>query len=156
MADAVVAAEKAMIEAGQALNERRADAETELREVRQRHAPLIAAAERTYREAVQAHRAARSEATPDHEWEGRRVFREDVQRDNWSRTVIERKRIEGVVFTYRPGVDLGPGHKWNRPEIGQPYVRLLKKDGTPGAKTERLGGAKWGLVVAYPTKDTPQ
>ena len=85
------------------------------------------------------------DAQPPHEWDGRRVFRVETKCARWSRVVISMTRHEGVVETRR-GFTQFPGNtaRYNLPMMGAGFVRLLKKDGTPGLKFESLQG--WRLV----------
>lgn len=72
-------------------------------------------------------------ATPDHEWEGRKVFRmESVGRSYQRLTPI---RVEGIVETVRVGAQFAKNlSRYSTPNIGDVIVRLLKKDGSPGLK----------------------
>jgi hypothetical protein len=118
---------------------------TAFAEVEAFHGPVI---ERLRQERIAAEAAvaaAVSEVTPDHEWEGRRVFCEKKKWTSWG-SPSGPIRLDGVVFTYRPGVDLGQGHKYTSPRVGDPFVRLLKKDGKPGSKAVTLRSEKWQLV----------
>jgi hypothetical protein len=80
--------------------------------------------------------AAENAETKEHEWTGRLVE---------LRNRAEVKR--GIVYTYRHG-DQKPSAYFS-PEPGQPMVRLLKKDGTPGKRVEIMRDhykCKWVLV----------
>jgi hypothetical protein len=148
MSETIEQARAAIQAARQAMKVAEAGRAAAVSAVRDEWQPAIFAAERAEREAVAALAAAESAAAPDHEWTGKRVFRvEDIMAGGWSRTKVGEKRYEGIVETYRPGVALGRGHYCYT--FGEPIVRLLKKDGTPGAKTEGLKrsfGGDWQLV----------
>ena len=149
MTDAVQQAEAALTEARKALRETGAARDTAVNAVRDEWRLTVAAAERVEREAAAALAAAKSAAAPDHEWTGKKVFRieEEFARFSNPRRKIGETRFDGIVETYRPGTSLGRGHHVYT--IGTPIVRLLKKDGTPGAKTENLArtyGGEWKLA----------
>lgn len=101
--------------------------------VRAHHGPLIESARVRASEAARAHLAAQSQATPDHPWEGKTVTGPKGSWDLDSRTTVT-----GTVFTFRPGTDLGRGHTYSRPDVGDAYVRVHKKDGKPGSSSVRL------------------
>lgn len=112
----------------------------------------LSAASDVRREARMA-RIAAEDAQPDHEWEGRRVFRMEPQGRSYQR--LPDKRIEGIVETYRSTSDVPMSTpSYRLPAIGEAIVRLLKKDGTPGAKFEKLDrgcwSSKWQLVEDQP------
>jgi hypothetical protein len=140
MTDAIAAA-KAAVEAAHA-EQTRLDREEsrELGEVRERYREPKIAVARAYAEARRALAEAQSAAAPDHELEGKTVYRIERESHRFGSRFTD-KLVAGVVFTYRPGVDLGPGHTYNKPMVGDPMVRLLKKDGKPGAKCERFLGS---------------
>ena len=91
-------------------------------------------------------RIAAEDATPDHEWEGRRVFVMENAGPHWNRS---QKRVEGVVETVRSNTVFASNSSgWRKPAIGEPIVRMLKKDGSPALKFEsfyRTWGGKWAL-----------
>lgn len=123
-----------------------------LDEVRRVHDPLVRIATEHVGRARRALAEARSREAQGHEWEGRKVYRVKIVHVGslWHGHKRE-ERVEGIVFTYRHTDDLGPGHTYNRPQIGDPWVRLLKKDGTPSRKTARFltsGGAVDGWKLA--------
>jgi hypothetical protein len=91
---------------------------------------------------------------PDHPWAGKRVFRMALQGPSYLRRPA--KRIEGIVETRRSTTEF-PGNtaSYRKPQIGQGFVRLLKNDGTPGAKFELLGHhGEWKLVDEAAVADT--
>ncbi|WP_300573458.1 hypothetical protein [Phenylobacterium sp.] len=87
-------------------------------------------------------------ATAQHPWEGRRVFRLDPRGAVYGRRAPT--RVEGVVEVRRTGTAFpGNAATYSMPEMGDAFVRLLKKDGTPGAKFDRLHTGRsfpWKLV----------
>lgn len=94
---------------------------------------------------------AKSDAAQPHEWEGRKVTRQDtklVGGVRWGRFVPI--TLTGVVFTYRVGMDVGRGHYNVRP--GDAFVRICKANGEPGKITQRLN-LYWSLV-GEPTQPT--
>lgn len=110
------------------------------------------AAERAVGEAEQQLRVAQNEAVTPHEWEGKTVTRREYEMKRWaSGRTGKYTDFTGVVFTYRNGDQLGRG-QWGN--VGQAHVRLIKKDGTPGLKTERLASmdyhsapeCRWHLI----------
>jgi hypothetical protein len=148
MSETIEQARAAIQAARQAMKVAEAGRAAAVSAVRDEWQPAIFAAERAEREAVAALAAAESAAAPDHEWTGKRVFRvEDIMGRGGRPQKVGEKRYEGVVEVYRPGAALGRGHYCYT--IGTPIVRLLKKDGTPGAKTENLERSfndQWQLV----------
>jgi hypothetical protein len=115
-------------------------------EVEKRHSGPVAEASRAVSLARAEVQRAIAAATPDHEWEGRTVERVAVTHDRWSHRETSRTTIRGIVYTAKPGVDCGPGHNsWRKPAPGTAMVRLLKKDGKPGLKSEEMRG-RWSLV----------
>lgn len=121
----------------------------EIDAVKAKHAPAIDASNKAVNAAAQALREAENAATPDHEWEGTTVCRtvEKWSGSGWTRRKIGETTERGVVFTYRHGIDLGPGWTWDRPNPGEPMVRLLKKDGKPGLRTVKLKDARYHAVT---------
>lgn len=119
--------------ARQAYGEARLALSAAIDDVRRFHAPLIEAARESAAVAAQQLAASESSAAPNHEWEGRAVT---GPKGTWG--IAAREMVSGVVFTYRPGVDLGRGHSYSRPDVGEPLVRLFRKGGSPGATTVRL------------------
>ena len=122
--------------------------------IREAYSDRLAEARAAVRAATIAHTAA-LDATPDHPWTGKRVFK---MQPGGGR-IWERKppvRVEGIADTWRSNSP-APANtsKWNIPKIGEPIVRFLKKDGSAGAKFERLqnysGGTAWKLVEDEPS-----
>lgn len=106
-------------------------------------------------EAERAHIAAK-DATPDHPWTGKRVFKMARPRGSsiWDRRPDV--RVDGVVETWRSD-SVRPANisSWRAPDIGVPIVREIKKDGKPSAKFERLfsdihKSTRWQIVKADP------
>lgn len=99
--------------------------------------PRLGLAERALSNAVDLYEKAVSESA-SHEWEGRTVTRQVSLRNapGWDlRTTTER----GVVEVVRIGTEFPANTpSYSRPPIGTTIVRMLKKDGTPGLKFERL------------------
>jgi len=115
--------------------------------IQAKHAGALRDANLVYSQAKRALTAAK-DATPDHPWTGKRVFREETIRHRWSTTVARVDRFEGIVETFRSTTSTPANMSaWGRPEIGTPIVRLLKKDGSPGVKFEIMREHKaWKLV----------
>lgn len=92
--------------------------------------PRLDAARTAAREADGAYKDFMSDNASDPN-EGKTVTR----KEGWKKTTI-RGRVEirrrATVFPANAGA-------YRLPEIGQPFVRLLKGDGTPGLKFERYG-----------------
>jgi hypothetical protein len=76
---------------------------------------------------------------PDHPWTGKKVFQVVPRLSRYARRLEGEDRVEGTVETWRSDTPR-PGNlsRWYTPNVGQPIVRLHKKDGTPGLKFERL------------------
>lgn len=87
-----------------------------------------------------------------HEWDGKKVYREEKIYGRYGSGVKLIERIEGIVETVTRDTEFAENlGSWRRPALGAPIVRLLKKDGTPGKKFERLnntgfGDTQWLLV----------
>lgn len=100
--------------------------------------------------AARADHVKAQDATPDHEWTGRRVYKMVSQGRHWERR--PQKRVEGIVETMRSTTALPSNTaSYRRPYIGAAIVRLLKKDGTPGAAFDMLSNGSyqpWKLVEA--------
>lgn len=79
-----------------------------------------------------------------HPWQGKRVFRTERVYSYFGRKHTE-VRIEGIVEIFTRTTELSAGTRYYRYHPGDPIVRLLKKDGKPGKKTEHLG-VNWKLV----------
>ncbi len=134
-----------------ALSELRITMEEELAEVRRRFFDPIRDAQNALATATSAREVAQSEAAPDHEWTGKRVFKmeDTVLKSSFGWQKIGEKRVEGVVEMMRPGVTWP--QKYRIPDVGEPFVRLLKKDGKPGVKCEHFMSwrdVRWQLVEA--------
>lgn len=133
--------------ATRALHRLQSDRESELNDVRARYAPTAAdAVANALQAAMQAYQDAENEAVENHEWEKRIVTRKKPVITGSGR-VTGCKILRGVVFTYRHGADLGRGGPY-RPVAGEPMVRVLKKDGTPGMTVERLLTPRYDLSEA--------
>lgn len=129
-------------------------------EINARFAPELRVAADAAQAAYTAWIAADNAAIVGHEWEGKIVERTDWKRDRWSgkRAAGTDFVVRGVVETARHGADMGPGHGCRSYNVGRVFVRLLKKDGTPGARCEKfndraLGGFHdaercWRLAVS--------
>lgn len=118
-----------------------------------KYMPQLAAAERLAHDAAEAHRAS-EDALAAHPWEGRRVYREvEAYNNRWSRT-SHKVRVEAIFEVYRSWTPV-PGNmsRWSRPAIGDPVVRPLKKDGTPGLKIDRVHVLKDGTVHGWKLVD---
>jgi hypothetical protein len=96
-----------------------------------------------------------SETLPDHEWEGRRVWRiRRVASGSGWRVSHSPSRAEGIVRTFRTDSPRPENlSAYSLPEIGTPVVYLLTKAGKEGKRFERLdvrsvGGKEtaWALI----------
>ena len=106
-------------------------------EIQARHADAISAVAQVFRDAREVLRIAK-DAVADYPWAGKRVFKMAPGSYSWDRNP-RMVRVEGLVETMRSTTELpGNASRWNRPPIGSPIVRLLKKDGTPGLKFETM------------------
>lgn len=116
--------------------------------IREKHAAEMASALAEIREARLAHLAAQ-DATPDHPWTGKRVFKMETPRGSRSWDRRPPVRVEGVVETRRSSTPF-PANRavYSIPAVGDPFVRFLKKDGTPAAAFERIYRfpEAWALV----------
>ena len=99
-------------------------------------------------DAIKAGEAAR-DALPKHEWTGQPIGR------SWGGSKVETRRIAGMVEMCRTDTEFPSGQRWRLPTTGQPFVRLLKKNGEPGMKFERLVeydgtiSKEWKLVEGW-------
>ncbi|PYJ10785.1 MAG: hypothetical protein DMF06_05110 [Verrucomicrobia bacterium] len=136
--------------ASSAAHKAQKDAETardrEIYEAKQRiveaHASNIYALQKAKWEADEALRQYQSE-TASHPWEGKRV------NHKWKSSGGRvSPPVAGVVEVRRVGTEF-PGNtaKWRIPDMGKPFVRMLKKDGSPSLKFEAFGtGDNWVLA----------
>lgn len=89
-----------------------------------------------------------------HEWEGKIVERHERQRRGssiWNRT-YENVTVRGVVEVCRKGTQFAENlSQYDTPKIGTAFVRLLKKDGTPGKKITNLNSG-WRLAAGEQSK----
>jgi len=143
MTEAIQSAQDALAKAQKAVSEALSAKYAAVQAVEAEHAPVVRAAQSAVCAAQTALKEAQSAASPDHEWEGKTVYRVDRKYDRWSSARFTDKKLVGTVFTYRPGMDLGPGNNGGYHTVGATWVRLHKKDGKPGARCERLKG-RWG------------
>jgi hypothetical protein len=106
--------------------------------VRKRHEAVLVAAQQG-RSAARIALTAAQDAGPEHEWTGQRVTK---LVPNWKYGRLQStETLTGIVETVRSTTEFaGNLPLYGRPRIGDPIVRLLKKDGTPGLKFERLHG----------------
>ncbi len=94
----------------------------------------------------QAQKAEREhiDATASHPLEGRRVYRMVSSWRRFGSTAA--KRIEGMVEVRRTGTNFPTNlNNYSLPALGDPFIRKLKKDGTPGVAIyvrERVEGWK--------------
>ena len=103
--------------------------------------PLVNEAKRASKTAAQNLSKAIAAETRDHELHGRKVFLMEPEIARWTGKKIGEKRIDGVIDTYRPGADLGRGYsKAQVRKAGDPFVRLLLKNGKPGTYTRDYTG----------------
>lgn len=122
--------------------------------VREAFAERRTAAREAVNAAYRARVAAENAEVQPHEWEGKTVVADVIDLDRWSSVSRKKGEVRGVVFTARHGDDFGPGFTYGKPMPGTPMVRLLKKNGEPGLKCERMQdrmkkqqpGAQWRLA----------
>jgi len=82
---------------------------------------------------------ARDAAVVPHEWEGRKVTRDEVKYSrSWRGGEKSRTPVFGIVETATSQTQSPANCRYSVPRVGLPIVRLLKKDGTPGLKFETL------------------
>lgn len=75
--------------------------------------------------------------------EGRKVVSMVEIKNRWShRGTGKFEATYGVLEICTPETSFGT-QKWGRPELGQLFVRLLKKDGKPGTKFAFYDEEKW-------------
>lgn len=108
-----------------------------LRAVEAEHVPIIEKARAALGDAQRAYDEAVASQS-SHPWTGKMVSR-TVEKSVGSiwRGVKERVKERGIVEIVSPS-NPWVGRKYSAPEPGTPVVRLLKKDGKPGAKHETL------------------
>lgn len=124
----------------------RREADEAARQVRERRRSELSAAQ-AIRHACEVDLRDAKDRVPDHPWTGKRVYRMELERGSWARNY---HRIEGVVEMRRSDTvfpsNLGV---YSIPAMGEPFVRLLNKDGKPGLKIiSRDSGSlrDWKLV----------
>lgn len=148
-------------EAERAYREAKAARDDEIRrvtgEITERHAPAISVLWNGQQAAFEARRAAENASATPHEWDGKRVmWKTQRLRNAWATkdTPPEFEITYGYVAAYRHGDYPGgvkPPYWVKHLHPGDAYVRLEKKDGTPGARVARLNPC-WEL--AAPTHPT--
>ena len=86
-------------------------------------------------------------AQPPHPWVGQTVWRNDrtyPKGSYYSREVV----LRGIVETVTHDTVL-PANEPSRPPVGTPIVRILKANGQPGLKWQKLvwatGGERWQI-----------
>lgn len=144
--EALKAAHVAASEALRAASRARLEAQ---RAVDAEHVPIIEKAKAALEGAQRAYDEAKA-AQATHPWVGKAVAR-TVEKNVGSiwRDVKERIEERGIVEIVSPTNPWG-GRKYQAPDPGTPVVRLLKKDGKPGAKHEQLNRYDWQTKVATP------
>lgn len=127
----------------------RVEMEDQTRLVKERFELRLSIARKAIFDAKAAVRTAQNAALPDHEWEGRRVtLTRPIYSGTraWNRVQTGTETLHGGVYTFRHGIDAGPGlNGWHQPSLGEPLVRLAKKDGSLGVKSMVLSRDKWEL-----------
>jgi hypothetical protein len=113
----------------------------EIKAVKDKHSDGIWAAKKALGQAELALKEAVSNAA-SHPWEGKKVYRSiPIYASKWSSKQTGTKRVYGVVEVFRLGTVFADNtSSWSRPSLGNAFVRLLKKDGTPGVKIDRDRG----------------
>lgn len=125
-------------------------------EIQERYADRMAGARLAERDAATALQVAENAAVKPHEWDGKRVVRDEHRGTEWGRSLgIGKNAFRGVVFTYKHGDDLGNVRSYNLPHPGTAMVRLLKKDGTVGKKVQKLNLSNPVEAWRLDTPDTP-
>lgn len=85
--------------------------------------------------------------TPDHPWTGKRVFKMVNQGRTWDR--LPQKRVEAIVETARSTTEYpGNAARYSLPTVGDPFARLLNKDGKPGLRFDGMRGNHHGWKLA--------
>jgi hypothetical protein len=113
--------------------------------IRAKYKPELILARERYGAAHTAAITARDK-TPDHPWTGKRVFR---IKQKWNSSTWRHEppvREDGIVEMRRSTTRF-PGNIRSLPLMGTPFVRLLKKDGTPALRFEEMHSRSgWQLV----------
>lgn len=141
--EAVRLADRAYLDLDKAFRGERDEA---VRVVREKHAPAMDAAKAVIRQAGAALVDAK-EATPPHPWTGKKVY----QMQATGRIGRNTKRVEGIVEMRTRASVFPVNAKWGLPGFGEPFVRLLKSDGTVGLRFEPFKnsfGYFWKLADA--------
>lgn len=121
----------------------RAEADAAAAKVQAAHAEELSLARTAVVAAEQALRSLKDE-TPDHPWTGKRVFKMVTKGRYWERRAPE--RVEGVVEMCKSSTSFPANAAYySRPQIGAAFVRLLKKDGSPGAQFDRAFGGNYSI-----------
>lgn len=87
-------------------------------------------------------------SSPDHEWEGRKVYKMVPRGTRYM--PLDPERVEGIIETVRIGARFANNlAHYSRPGIGAVIVRHLKKDGKPGLKfSMTFDGSLRGWLLA--------
>lgn len=140
------ALEAAITAANENLNALQDAMSAEIRAIKDRHGDGIRAAKSALYDAESALKEAKSAAAA-HPWEGRKVYKDVPIYSGWSSKQARTERVYGIVEVCRLGTAFAVAvASYSRPSLGRPFVRLLKKDGTPGLKFDRATGWGDGLV----------
>lgn len=114
--------------------------------VKSEHSAEVRRLEKAAAVAADARDAAMDEKA-GHEWEGRMVFKMVAQGRAYERCPA--KRVDGIVETQRTTTLVGNTPSHRLPGLGRGIVRLLKSNGKPGLRVERLegfNGTDWSLA----------
>lgn len=106
--------------------------------IRLRYEPEVSAIDKAIAEA-ERHLTEVKEQSPRHEWDGRKVERKEKIYQRFSSRDDRVETVYGIVETRTRETkfaDNAPSYRL--PEMGEAFVRLLKKDGKPGMKFEPM------------------
>ena len=103
--------------------------------INEKWAAELHAASRAKGDAVRAVEAAKVEAGASHPLNGKRVTKTERQ---WRGGGYEHVQVFGVVEIFSRQTERPANMRYGLPSLGSPIVRLLKKDGKPGTKIEKL------------------
>lgn len=90
-------------------------------------------------DAKTAYDALLSAETPAHEWEGRKVTKVRHRYSTYGGVTDRAETLFGAVHTFRVDTILPASiPAWRRPNIGEPFVRLLTKSGKEGQRIDTI------------------
>jgi hypothetical protein len=148
MTDAITQAKEAIIAASTAERAVRYELSVAVRALEDSFEARIRTAERAVQNAQKALDDAKNAATPDHEWEGKIVVRQQpIYASGRFARQIGVETVRGIVKTLRPGMQVSGSFQVKNATIGTVLVFDIKKDGTRALRAELFADYKqWSLA----------